>query len=359
MATASTSFSAVGAGTALSVSKGESFTLTITGTWVGTVVLQRRIRGNQWENVSGESYTANQAAKTISVVVGAFDDTQYRMFCTAYTSGTIVTALADVADAGAQSLTLKDRQYAREYDDGLLLGEDTTNYAKYDIDNKRFLVANSQAGGDSPRAMYVDVDVLAGNGYRQGAINIAVDRALGEDVVWDGNPDTAIKIAVNNRAANAANEGAVRGIDVSARNRGADASWANGGSINARNDSGSTIYQLIGIQTRLENYGTCETELIGLDVNLSCENDTGAPTKTGIVIRNTDQSAQGAVDEAVKISHTSTNGFDAFLTAAGATGDGMVASAATPTGNAASALIVRHQTTLLYIPCYAAVGFGG
>lgn len=120
MATASKSFTATGAGTNLSVRKGETFTLTISGTWAGTVVLQRRAHGSQWENIDGESYTANQAAKTLKAEGFPFDNTEYRMFCTAYTSGTIVTTLADVADVVHTIKDAKDADKFRFKDGGVL-----------------------------------------------------------------------------------------------------------------------------------------------------------------------------------------------------------------------------------------------
>lgn len=174
-------------------------------------------------------------------------------------------------------------------------------------------------GGDSGRVVQYDVEALAGNGVRQGVVAIGLNRADGEDFTWDGNPDCAIKIGVTNRADNAANEGAARGIDISARNRGDNMSWCNGGSINARNDSGSTTYSLWGIMTRIENYGTCEAEAVGIDVNMSMESDTGAPDTYAIRVRNTDASSQPAIDAVLAISNTSTNGFTNLLDLSGLT----------------------------------------
>ncbi|KKM75729.1 hypothetical protein LCGC14_1387240 [marine sediment metagenome] len=228
------------------------------------------------------------------------------------------TKFASLTSSG--SWTLGDGSFDADFK--VFMGN-TLNYIQADYGNAKFYVLRTGAGGDSPKGIHVDVDVLAGNGFRQGGIHISMDRALGEDVTWDGNPDCGLKIQVNNRAANASAEGATRAIDVSARNRGANISWCNGINVGARNDSGSIASQLIGMQTRLENYGTLNTEAIGLDVNLSIENDTGSPTKTGIVIRNTDQSGMTACHEAIKISHTSTNGFTNLFNFAGASGDGI------------------------------------
>jgi hypothetical protein len=74
----------------------------------------------------------------------------------------------------------------------------------------------------------------------------------------------------------------------------------------------------------LENYGTVETEAVGLDGNMSIENDTGSPTKQAIRVRNTDASGMTAVDSVLQVSHTSTNGFNALVDL-----DGTTAGAAT------------------------------
>jgi hypothetical protein len=215
-----------------------------------------------------------------------------------------------------------------------------------------------RTGGNSGRGLYVDLEVLAGNGLRQGALAIVVERPDGEDFVWDGNPDAGLKVTVDNEAANADNQGALRGIDVKAQNWGDELSWMHGGNINARH-SGDNLYELQGIGTRVENYATVYTSILGIDVNLSDEDKGGSHTLHGIRVRNTDQSAQAAADAAFLISHTSTNGFAALIEAAAAAGDGFVASVATPNGNTTHALIVEIAGTIYYLPVYAAVGFGG
>src|SRR3990167_8143489 len=205
---------------------------------------------------------------------------------------------------------------------------DTTNYLQTDVGNAKVYLLRTGAGGDSAKGLDIDVDVLAGTaGFRQGAVFIAIDRASGQDFAtgWDGNPDCALKIAANNRAVNAADRGAVRGIDVSARSRAGDVSWVNAINLNARVDSGCAVDALYGVFIRLEAYGTIDTEAIGVDVNLSVENDGGGGTLTGIRIRNTDASAQPAVDNVFLISHTSTNWFTNLFYFNGTTGDTVAA----------------------------------
>lgn len=218
----------------------------------------------------------------------------------------------------------------------------------------------ADAGGDSPVGFKITQEVLTGTGaFRQGALAVTLNRAAGEaDTTWDGNPDTAVNISATNRATgNAADEHALRGLQVMARNRGTEINWILGANIGSRNDSGKSAVKVTGIDVRVENYGTLDTEIVGIDVNLSCESDTGSPSKYGIRVRNTDQSAQGAVNAALQISHTSTNGFTAVIEAAAATGDGFVASVNTPAGDTTHAMIVKTSSGLAYIPCYAASTF--
>ena len=218
----------------------------------------------------------------------------------------------------------------------------------------------AEAGGDSARGLYVKNAAIAGTkAYRQGVLAVELTRAAGqEDTVWDGNPDTAVNISASVTGANAVNEGAVRGLQVSARNKGTNINWVLGVNIGARNDSGKQAAQVHGLDVRIENYGNVATEIVGIDINLSDENSNVDPhTKHGLRIRNTDQSGMGAVDGAIHISHTSTNGFDALIHAATATGDGFVASVATPAGDTTHAMIVNIAGTLYYIPVYAAVTF--
>ena len=174
-------------------------------------------------------------------------------------------------------------------------------------------------GGDTALGTQINLNALAGKGVRQGAINAQIIRALGQDFTWDGNPDCGIKIIARNYAANAANQGAERGIDIQARNSGTNVSWCNAANFNARNDTGKTAYQLQGITIRLENYGTLETEAVGLDVNMSIENDTGAPVKDAIRVRNTDASGMTACNSVLSVSNTSTNGFTNFFDLTGLT----------------------------------------
>jgi hypothetical protein len=193
----------------------------------------------------------------------------------------------------------------------------------------------ADAGGDSPSGFRILQECLAGTGaFRQGALNLQINRAAAQaDTSWDGNPDAGLKIIATNRATgNSAATGAVRAFDAQARNRGTIINWVNAANLNARNDSGMTAESLWGLLIRIENYGTVNTDIVGIDVNLSDENDTGSHTKTGILVRNTDLSGQAAVNEVLKISHTSTNGFTYLLNFAGTSGESVSSGSLTDSG---------------------------
>lgn len=181
--------------------------------------------------------------------------------------------------------------------------------------NGYLIFESEQAGGDEPRTLQISASALAGNaGFRQGTLQISVDRVDGQafKAVWDGNPDCALKIGATNRANNldGSNEiGGLRGLDLSARNRGTNLAWVNAAHFGSRNDSGTTIDEVKGISIRAENYGKVNNTIIGLDVDMSVESVMGAPERTAVLIRNTDQSSMTAVENVFKISKTAVNGF--------------------------------------------------
>lgn len=246
--------------------------------------------------------------------------------------------------------------------DVTLYGYTASNYLQFDVSADKLTFLRTGVGGDSARAMVIDVDPQAGaGGFRFGGLYVDVNRASGQDFnsSWDGNPDCGLKIVSKNSAANAQDRGAVRGIDVQARNSGTNLAWAYAANFNARNDSGKEIDSLIGVQIRIEDYGEIDTEAIGLDVNMSIENDTGSPAKSAIRIRNTDASGMTAVRDVLLISHTSTNGFTNLINFAGASGEG-IASGSLKDSAAADILcdaritIVWNGTTY-YLPAYDTV----
>jgi hypothetical protein len=223
----------------------------------------------------------------------------------------------------------------------------------------------SSAGGDSPQLLDLNVTALTGtSGFRQGAINVSLTRAAGQEFIatWDGNADEAIKVVSRNSGNNldgVTRIGAVRALNVQARNSGTNLSWVKTIEANARNDSGKNVSDMVGMHLRMENYGNIMTSSTAIDLELSDENLTQSQSRTGILIRNTDASGMAAVNQVFKVSHTSTNGFTYLFHFNAATGDtftaGDVAPHADPSASHMGAdgyLTVLVNATPYYIPCY-------
>lgn len=97
----------------------ESFTYAVSGTFVGTVKLQKSVDGSAYQNflVITSSYSTNPALTgTVYVDEAPGRRAWYRVYVSTHSSGTIVTSLADVNDMaqefynkkGAANLTLND-----------------------------------------------------------------------------------------------------------------------------------------------------------------------------------------------------------------------------------------------------------
>lgn len=80
----SKSFTATGVSAAIGFTKGDRHVLVVSGTFVGSVQLERSSNGNTWQTVG----LVRSAAGTFTAEAGLTG--QYRVRCTAYTSGTIV-----------------------------------------------------------------------------------------------------------------------------------------------------------------------------------------------------------------------------------------------------------------------------
>lgn len=93
--TISKSFTAVGNGLELYVRHGDSFTFSVSGTFAGTVVLERSLNGG----ISWEPIRTKTAADSGLIIVEVANGSSaiYRYRCSAYTSGTIVTSMTEVA----------------------------------------------------------------------------------------------------------------------------------------------------------------------------------------------------------------------------------------------------------------------
>ncbi len=213
---------------------------------------------------------------------------------------------------------------------------DTLNSLLVDVGNQVVTISSSLAGSGSARALHVDCDPLAGTaGFRAGAIGIVMDRAVGQDFAggWDGNPDTGLRIRQANRAANAVSRGAAQGLDVEGRNRdNGVVAWARGGYIAGRNDNLGEVDFLWGLFIRCENNGQINTEAIGLDVDMSIDDDTGNPTTTAIRIRSNGIVAPAVLDQVFLISHAQANGWDNLFYFNAVTGDTVEAGTLTKSG---------------------------
>src|SRR3990167_1469220 len=142
-------------------------------------------------------------------------------------------------------------------------------------DGLPILVESTIPGSDSAATVKIDSQPEAGvKAFRQGALQVLLTRAAAQaDTTWDGNPDTGVNvIAKTNATGNVAAEGAIRGMSVQGRNSGTNINWILALNLNGRNDSGKTAEQIHGMDVRCENYGTVNTEIVGVDVNLSDEN---------------------------------------------------------------------------------------
>jgi len=93
-ATVSKSFTAANtAGGVLSVKVGDSFTYSVSGTFVGTWVLQSSTDGvSTWQTVATGT---GAGSGTVLAESRGSNQLAYRMYCSAYTSGTIVTTMTD------------------------------------------------------------------------------------------------------------------------------------------------------------------------------------------------------------------------------------------------------------------------
>lgn len=101
ISTVSKSFTAVGVGTGLAVKHGDKFTYAVSGTFVGTVVLEYTRDGGASFQSSGISATG-AASGTVFVETPDLGAANYRFRCSAFTSGTIVTSLVDANAALVQ-----------------------------------------------------------------------------------------------------------------------------------------------------------------------------------------------------------------------------------------------------------------
>lgn len=103
METVASSFTAVGNGTGLSVAAGKYFNYSVSGTFVGTVILERTRNGGLTYTQIGSAITSASSGN-IFVETPNGDQASYRFRCTAFTSGTIVTSMSDFDEFNFKNL---------------------------------------------------------------------------------------------------------------------------------------------------------------------------------------------------------------------------------------------------------------
>lgn len=151
----SKSFTAVGNGPELLVRHGESFEYDVSGTFVGTVLLQQAVKGG-WTQLA----SATEAASgTVIVDAGNKTFTRVRFRCSAFTSGTIVTELTEVTTEVTSAL--RDASGASVLDvteDGLTLKND-----------KALVASHTYSGQDhSFQPVAIDLELAAAAGSNTG-----------------------------------------------------------------------------------------------------------------------------------------------------------------------------------------------
>lgn len=159
----------------------------------------------------------------------------------------------------------------------LIFGTDE-NIALTHDGNKLVLDCDAMTSGDSSMALQIDAEATSTTaGIRQGALNIALDRAAANALSsWDGNPDCGLKIAVTNRGVNSSG-GAIRGLDINARDRSSGTvTWINGCYITAEHSTdGGGVTNVIGGEFHSKNNGVATGDVITLKVYEESQSGTG------------------------------------------------------------------------------------
>lgn len=101
MASITASFTAVGqAGSPIYVNAGESLRFDVSGTFVATVALQKKVGSGAWQDIT----SVTTATSTRNDRLDVKESGQYRLACTAFTSGTAVALIFNIGDTAAYNL---------------------------------------------------------------------------------------------------------------------------------------------------------------------------------------------------------------------------------------------------------------
>jgi hypothetical protein len=239
--TTTKSFTATGLGIEHCARPGETISYSVSGTFVGIVVLQQYIKGG-WA-----ALVTAAAGASGSLIANAFNDrlARYRFLCSAYTSGTIVTAIADVTTVAFAE---------RRAPGGAVLERSTK-------DGLEFVSARLTTPQGPVHAVAVDFTETTGAGTYTGAVPIPPGATLLDIIVdaiaaWTAATSAALDVgdaadpnghyaAVNLKATDlVAGESlsfAQSGGKAGAYNAGSNTHWLNRYSATARVISGVVV----------------------------------------------------------------------------------------------------------------------
>lgn len=155
MSTVTKAFEAVGVSAEFFVRVGQQFTYEVSGTFVGTVILERNDRSGKgaWQAVLSAITAAADGTLTAEDPSGR-SHARYRWRCSAFTSGTIETSLADVSTDVQGTEQAAGGETVLEYiEDGVRLPT-----------GKKLTTSQAYSGADSFQPVEVDLELAAGTG---------------------------------------------------------------------------------------------------------------------------------------------------------------------------------------------------
>jgi len=162
--TVSTSFTSTTAGSVLLQRRNETFTYAVSGSFVGTWILEVSHDGSNYKAIAPSITGTSTDTGTVHVEAGTGRMLFYRFRCSAYTSGTIVTVMVEVDDIVSEWVTHDLLPVMRTMDEGVYfpLGIDIDGGAAFEGG----FVANEDGGAydfrvesdDDEYAFFVDGD---------------------------------------------------------------------------------------------------------------------------------------------------------------------------------------------------------
>ncbi len=171
------------ASSALVVFGEETFTFAVSGTFVGTVKLQKSKNGLDWQDTGVSATGAYSAIHQSQNARGKRE--YYRVYASTHTSGTIVTSLADVNDTVSVHKSLKGVDVVAFKDDGLSVT------GTLDVSGTATLVGVNTTGNVAVTAALVRVASNSASGLPfdiKGAYSsteISLLSGASGDVVWN------------------------------------------------------------------------------------------------------------------------------------------------------------------------------